>query len=359
MEPTRDALDAYLAGHPPAGTDLGAHITAFTITNVFTADPGLSRAARYSLLSSPSATAPLRVSEPGRRTLMTEVYSDDEIARGISISYQYTRPNGTLVSGDERDIPDAIAAAVRDLQGLYNDYRREIWTACQEIHATWKDALYRYGTTTTTIRQIRRVPEYLVGAPCHNPLYSLYNDHHPSLPPLNLLDELCLGYCLGELLLLTARHELGYIHLRAKAWYDRAHERGFADPDDLFLDRETWELLSARAGGYRYWTTHAIADDALRTRRDAPVDAFEAVSDLARLYDEMGVWCKAVYTAIVTAAVCEREGCVHFRRPYGGRGRPEKYCSDACEQIVERPRAARRARAYRQRVNGAALDNPT
>ncbi len=358
MAPTREALDAYLTGHPPAGTDLGAHITAFMITNVFTADPGLSRAARYSLLSSPSSTAPLRVSEPGRRTLMTEVYSDDEIAQGISISYPYKQADGTFITRTEKDFPAQIAAAVKDLQDLYNDYRKDIWTACKEIHATWKDTLRRYGVMTTTTREIRRIPEYLVGAPCHNPLYNLYNlynEQHPSLPPINLLDDLCLGYCLGEILLLTARHELGCIYLRAKAWYDRAHEQGFADPDDLFLDRDTWELLSARAGGYRYWTISVIADDARRARRDTPINALDTVSDLARLYGEMATWCKDVYKAVVTLRRCQRNGCLNTLLPHTGPGQPRKYCSEACDKRAQQEKSAKRARVYRHKINAEGL----
>lgn len=347
MDPTRDALDAYLAGHPPAGTYLGPHTKAFTITNVFTADPGLSRAARYSLLSAPSSTDALEVSSPGHRTLMTEAYSDDDIIFTIDFTHPHKFLDGTPTHLTEKDFPTTVGASVERVHREYQAHKEDIWAACQQVHALWLAALIRYGVSARPPQKLWRIPEYLEDAPCHNPLVL---DPHGALPTVTLLDELCLGYCLGELLLLTARHELGYIYLRAKAWYDRAHERGFADPDDLFLDRETWELLSARAGGYRYWTTQAIADDALRTRRDAPVDAFEPVSDLARLYGEMGTWCKEVYAAVVSPRHCQRNGCPHTLLPHTGPGRPRKYCSDACDDQAQRVKNTEWVRTHRHKV---------
>ncbi len=352
MEPTRDDMDSYFDGQPPSRMLSGAHTTPFTVTNIFADQAELTaRQPRYGLLASPSATTLLELSEPGHRFLMTTLPTDDEIANGVSVSCPVRNPDGTVEYLTEKSFPNVLAKFVKEYQRAYQEHRDDIWGACKELHAIWSGAYTKYGFTPNQKGKFRRshgIPHYLIGKPCNNPLY--LTPYISPLPTVELLDELCLGYCLGDLVFLTARHELGHIYLRVQAWHERALHRGYADPHDAFLNADDWGLLSARACGHRYRTTTTITDDELRTRHDAPVEVFESVSDMARLYWEMGQWSEKVYLTVVTAPLCERQGCTRFRRPYNGYGRPDKYCSDECGKLAERQKATVRQRRHREKL---------
>jgi hypothetical protein len=162
---------------------------------------------------------------------MTTLPTDDEIANGVSVSCPVRNPDGTVEYLTEKSFPNVLAKFVKEYQRAYQEHRDDIWEACKELHAIWSGAYTKYGFTPNQKGKFRRshgIPHYLIGKPCNNPLY--LTPYISPLPTVELLDELCLGYCLGDLVFLTARHELGHIYLRVQAWHERALHRGYADP---------------------------------------------------------------------------------------------------------------------------------
>ncbi len=187
---------------------------------------------------------------------------------------------------------------------------------------------------------------------------------HPrldSLPARPLIDELYNDRAWANLVLLTARHELGWYYLKVKTWHTTA--QGLSDLSDtslgVCLAADELEELSMRTHGYYYYKLTATDSTDVEyhdlppvERRDAPRQVFSAASDVARLYYLLTQWYLKTYNQTVRAPRCTWEGgCQNLLPKYTGHGARPQLCR---RHVQESKRASKRAYEGKRRSNQAA-----
>lgn len=217
----------------------------------------------------------------------------------------------------------------------YEQHEQQVQHACDGFAYFWRGALHLYGAAVEV-----EDPSYPEG--------DLFLEPHVDLPDVQLLADLQAEADLPSLILLTARHELTSICLKAYEWYRRVDARGYADSNDLYLTSDDWGRLTARVRGYRFIATETVGDDEHCVRTDVPVAHVNAASDIAQLYWATEQWCRWLYNDIVTLKQCARHGCGRFPLAHSGPGRPSKYCSKRCQTIAERSLSKERQKRRRQ-----------
>lgn len=156
-----------------------------------------------------------------------------------------------------------------------------------------------------------------------------------------------------QLILLTARHELGHLHeLVKKACTDTDHPRlaSYTPPDGWGLNEQCVGLLRARARGDRRRVLGVPSystdfDDTTPVRRtDTPLDIFDSSSHLAGLYHCFEAWYDHVHRIITNRMPCGLTGCSAFIPP--GR---TTYC---CNEHATEGRKANNTENKRERRKG-------
>jgi len=354
MPPIRKALDEYRYGFPQKWVPIGAHTrTLFTISNIF-ASPYATPVEQqtYDLIfDHEAANQDYSYLTPWEEELALEREVFEEQAQRLAVDHpEKTLDEWVDVSREMMLERRAFALRLRV-------------TPCHALANYWGCTLERYQKQPHPLflpsadRDLRLVAqeaapwaqEYTGKWPTFYAPCTLF-DPHVSLPRRKMVEELRHEEATADLMLLTARHELGSIYEEVRAWYTRASARDGLDPLDMCLKPWHAGLLSARARGRRSWTLGPVSDALHRRRDDNLVEKVEPQCDLSRLYYELFTWCKATYDAVLAPPLCNRDGCERTARPRAdGRGW-RLYCSDECERTVRHKTFQRASRKYRASI---------
>ncbi len=233
--PTRAALDAYL-GSPRKRTDRPR------ITNVF---------------ASPKGTPAIRA------------------AYDLCDHLADWRDELLLPSGLTADRLDDVGPAERQkIEEL--DYYRTM--NCNALFQEWACALAGY--------------EGMARDPHWSQARLYLEPFHRPLPTLDVLSKLCAQQAILHLILLTARHELGYLLEKARAGEQWRLPAG-GDLGGQGLSRDDLALLDARIRGHYYQNGREVGRDKAEACPAAPGLVFAPASDLANAYKLMRDWCRA------------------------------------------------------------------
>jgi len=339
MEPTRDALDVYL--DPPYTLPVAAppraHRRPFTVSHLWAARP----------------TAPAYVQ-----------------AHALTIDNERVWGWGAAdVSGDDlvpRARPgDPSDKDIEDGRWWFDGSDDEI---VRKVHNAqfwaWNKHMERVDGICTTLywalRTILDHTEGIIRPETEDPSLLDLEPHVSPLPSYETLDVLRRDRATTHLMLLVARHELGYIVLKVQAWL--RHRQGGGDvPGVPFLTDSDWSLLSARARGHTYIRTGVAIDQAGRSHDDAPISTFEPASDVSRLYRECAQWATTVYTKALAVHPCKLPGCARIPPQSKRTGRPQEYCCDEHRDEgwrLSRAEAKKVARAQRKAEANARQHSP-
>jgi hypothetical protein len=124
----------------------------------------------------------------------------------------------------------------------------------------------------------------------------LYFEPHISLPDRTLIHRLRDELDTWGLMLLTARHELGYLWLKAKQWCQ--------DHTRPWLDEWDWGLITVRQRAQSLWVpgkVYAVAGNV-----EAPTVRPWYPSDLAGLYASLGEVAATVYARALGVRQCKK-----------------------------------------------------
>jgi len=329
MAPTRDALDAYL--DPPyillMDAPTGAHRQPFTVSHLWAARP----------------TAPAHVQAHALTV-------DNERVWGwgaADVSAHDLAPLPRPGPPSDKDIEDGRWW----FDGSDDEIVRKVHSA--QFWA-WNKHMERVDVICSTLYWALRTmldhAQGIVRPETEDPSLLDLEPHVAPLPSYGLIDTLRRDRATAHLMLLVARHELGYIVLKVQAWLHHT-QRGDNDNGAPFLTDSDWSLLSARARGHTYIRTGVVIDQAGRSHDDAPISTFEPASNVSRLYRECAQWATTVYTKALAVHPCKLPGCDRIPPQSKGTGRPQEYCCDAHRaegQRVSRAAAKKAARARRK-----------
>lgn len=327
MPPTREALDAYL--DPPytlpVEAPAGAHRQLFTVSHLWAARP----------------TAPAHV-QAHAFTIDNEEMFGWGAADVSTQDLALLSPPGPPSDKDIEDArewfdgsDDEIARKVRRTQfSAWKAHMRRVSGICTTLYWSLKDMLDHYNGIP---QPGRMAPSTLAVEP-----------HVSPLPSYELIDVLYGEQAIAHLMLLVARHELGYIVLKVQAWLHRT-QRGDNVNGVPFLTDSDWGLLPARARGHTYIRTGVVIDQAGRSHDDAPISTFEPASDASRLYWECAQWATTVYTKALAVHPCKLPGCARIPPQSKHTGRPQEYCCDEHRAEGQRLSRAAAKRAARER----------
>jgi len=243
-----------------------------------------------------------------------------------------------------------LAATWRRAAGYDEVEDKDIWTICFWLRAAWISALDAYDDEPASLS----TPGYRGGLFLH--------PHLDSLPPRPLIEDLFRDRAWADLVLLTARHELGWYYRTIEEWHDAAVKEVSSISDASLgpcLTSEHLERLSMRTQGYYSYTLTATdSTDVAYTylppgeRHDAPRQAFHAASDVVRLYYLFTQWYRTTYDQTVREPRCAWEGGCHNLRPkYTGRGPRPTLCP---QHALESKRKGDTERQRRHRNNRSA-----
>lgn len=325
MPPTRAAIDAYLAPSDtqPVAAPAGAHRQPFTLSNIWAAH----------------STAPAYE----RRHAFTV---DNERVFGYvsaDVSVQDVLPLPAPAQPSKKDIDEEkwfFAGTDDEIARKIYDARCHSWQRHMD-RVQWVCHGFSW-RLTAMIDQYEGIPP----RPYAAPLQLAFDPYVSPLPARELIDALAQDQATAHLMMLVARHELGYIALKVEAWLQSSH-RDRRPAHAPFLTDDDWDLLSARQRGHKYIKTGASTDQYGRYRDDAPIDTFQPTSDVSRLYWECSRWAAAIYTKVLAVRPCKLDGCDRLPPQSRGRGRPPEYCCTEHQEEglrLSRAEAKRRAR---------------
>jgi len=324
MEPTQDALDNYLAGRPSAKVGPEAHRNPFSISNIFASPkeaPSLQRT--YDIVRNGCLA-----DAPDSRFPLYAYQDNPEAEAAIEKMRQNHMTSG--FSGD----PPIPYEEMRKRQRSTHDL--PIHQLCSDLLREWE------GVFLPT--DVSRMPTMAL-------IHDLYKQH-----------------AAAHLILLTARHELGTLYVKATMWGERAKKREYTNSNDVALSRNDLGRLSARARGHRYWDIGEsinLSQDKgdWEKRTDAPTQYLIPSSDLADLYWQFYNWYCSIYREIVKGPECKGPGggkkCPYHRRLIlkQGRGTKPGRCAD-CKSAVERAQSRVRVTRFRAPKDGV-VENVT
>lgn len=241
MEPTREALDAYLDPpyRLPIDAPAGAHRQPFTLSNIWAAHPTTPEDERRYALSvdnermfgyvaaDVSAHDMLPLPPPGPP-------NKDEIEQRAWF----------FVGSDDESAQ--IDQKVYEIQfEAWQRHMHRVDRVCWGFSFTLKDMLDHYEGSP---RRPYAAPSRLA-----------FDPHVSPLPSYELIDTLSRERAIAHLMLLVARHELGYIVLKGQAWRASSPAR-LSLSGEPFLTDDDWGLLSARARGHTSIRTGSAKD---------------------------------------------------------------------------------------------------
>lgn len=303
LKPTQEELERYthrmpLPAEAPAGADRW-----FTISNIF---------------ASPTDAPRMRKSY-------------DWIRSGCLANAEGT----ALLTIWADDVDECPESERRD----YQRHKQDVWRVCSDLCLVWEAALdtYEGGEAAPELDRAR-----------------LHLEPHVSLPSPELIRALYAVYNTWSLLLITARHELGYLYRKVEDWHKQACTLPELSMDILPACLDHWDLglLSARTRGYLF-VEPGHADSAVRAadylapirRTDAPCRRLSPDSSLAMLYWHFRNWYEYVYYATVNARKCNSRGCPRLAKGWGGVGPVPSLCGEhtkAHKREIDRQRQQRR-----------------
>lgn len=220
-----------------------------------------------------------------------------------------------------------LAIKFRQAIGYNEAENLEVWQICAWLRIAWLGALGAYEsddsalptpTNGTRIGQLFLHPRL------------------PTLPTEAVIQDLYGDRAWADLVLLTARHELGWYYLKVKAWHQEATKLTELSDASLgvCLTAEELERLSMRTQGFYYYSLSSIdstdieyPDQPPVERHDAPRQQFDATSDMSRLYFLLTQWYLKTYNHTVRAPRCTwPAGCSTLLLKYKGKGKHPQYC---------------------------------
>ncbi len=344
MEPTREALREFL--HPTSPAHIGGART-FTVSNLYGFPYGFPRV---------TTVIPLYISTSWAqdyRDEMLDVHipdydqiarqAEDRLDKTFGVGRDYLSPMMTefcvpCVQRHGGTFPSTRAESINvEVQMAKNSYerrRREIAEACSHFGVQWLIAFHM----VTTAELKKREPHMSVRLE----VLQLYP--HLSLPNSALIEDMRRNLDLRGLIVLTARHELGYIYLKAREWHQWIQEGQDSLADVTFLNQVDWDRINARIRVVPYIQCTPAKDNDHRLRSDTPVDTPKYPSDLARLYSEMAEWCKSVYESLFKPQTCQVCAKPFWQKQ---RGRPRCFCP-TCSRQVDSKKSTPRQQKHRK-----------
>ncbi len=317
MEPTVENLEDYYLGACPPWVPAGTHADFLTISNVFACSYGAPfEQALYDIF--------VDALYAGYRSPRREFYTDEE------------RIKLTIALLDQR-YPQKSHAERREMAEKSLIERKDtsiaVTIACSLILVNyWKETLQQYNSPPKPLDlSLIRNPEEE---------WSLYYDKmdppvlvpmvlfqpHVSLPTLDVIEALASEAATESLMILTARHELGYLYRKVQQWHNVASKLDRWEHVPNGLSSKDLGLLAARARGYSSYTVGPAGGEYRQDRVDAPTRRLLPESDLAALYGHFIGWYEEVYPLVTRARTCKLEGCTALLPPYSGSGRPQEFC---------------------------------
>ncbi len=325
LSPTRQALDDYLAGKGPR-----------FISNVFSSSLSAPAAQReYDLFPVPvlpdaigDDLLPIAPPPPPHWLMDTR-----SISAGTTIVrlepppphwlMDTTRPSEGTVAFVRSDV------AREDAQARCAERLRLVDALCTGLAIEWQHtlALYRgeIQPETWPWKKLYLVPSQI------------------KQPSAELITELAHDLQAHHLLLLTARHELGYLHSKVNNWC----ARGGVDPDDKALGQADLARIAARTRAATRYQTAPAVDQYRGPRADAPAIAYSVADGLPHLYQQFYRWWEDVYDAVTAPRRCRQ--CQQLLDISAGPGRPNEFCSEACSKLFRKEYKAANARDSRRK----------
>lgn len=307
MEPTLGNVRAYLRGQPPAWAPQTAHRKSLVLSNIFTSPRGApGEQLLYDLDDVHAALDGNNLADAAGSDLY--IWSAAEVARGLS---------GHLSE-----------SAWPEVQANYAEEAAKLLWLCEVLGAQWRRALHRYAQDAA---HTPADDPRLLGDEERPRDEMLFLSPHIQLPDaalITLLSEARSAFDgadrLPLLLLLTARHELGYLYSKTNAWSSSSVPTGSC------LTDWDWGLLAARDRAIESWRPRSVLTTMGQNVTDVSLHR-AAKGDIAHLYNLLTQWVRTVQRTAQRVKVCNKPGCanpVRGRRGGGAKrgGAPSKYC---------------------------------
>jgi len=170
---------------------------------------------------------------PNNNVTITNVFTSEE--PGLSI---HDIVRNQYLEG----VSPELARKWRQAVGYDESEDLQTWKISRWLHIAWISALDAYESEPESLSK----PGYRGGLFLHPRL--------PTLPPRPLIEDLYQDRAWLDLVLLTARHELGWFYLKVKTWHEAAARlNDLSDPSlGACLTNDELEHLSMRTHGYYY-----------------------------------------------------------------------------------------------------------
>jgi len=338
LEPDYAPLNEYLYPSEAAspGTPIGAHTHPFSVSNVFSSPVNAPEEQRQFDLAPGGNFVPNNLADVrGTALLPLEIGEDPIVADGVEIVRTPVRELGmsgfgrgkewfTLSAVDPQTRrPDHSPVFIQQRQGTIAAHNKAVKWLCDVLGGHWEMALFYYHNASVVAQAWQPDPA--------TPLFLNPHLQVQPLPDLSFLTGLqgVQGECqIHHLLLLTARHELGYIYQKVEKWRITPITQR---PDRCLSD---WDLglLTARSRSIPQWTNRRVKN---KLGQKGFVSKLEYLhtSDLAERYHRTGEWARNVQMAVLDMGVCKQPGCtnpVRMTLSGGSRnaGGSSMYCDD-------------------------------
>lgn len=247
-------------------------------------------------------------------------YEGDAL-KGVLI-YHY--PEGTKIRRGYRRVGTVREDQREEIQAFNN----KIEGVCSGLTHAWEAAFEHYSPQwKQRIQELERdaLPEYPIDLSGWG-RGGLYLDPHPTLPHPDLISSLCRESDLPQLIVLTARHELGYLYRKIERWRALGDRVGTALP----LSTWDWSLLAARAGYVSGWDPSVVRDPTLGYVA-VPIPSMTPQTTLGALYAHLGEFAATLQRDRLQVRTCQTitDGmrCGAPVPAYEGAGPPYKHCA--------------------------------
>lgn len=333
LDPDYEHLHTYL--YPSeARTDAapaGAHTAPFSVSNIFSSPLNAPESQRLFDLAPVGTYVPNNLADFSGPELLHVVRGEDPIVpEGQDIVLTPLSNFGLTGFGGGKEWFDLAPvdpqtrrpvynpALLQQLQERIDNHNGVVDWLCDVVSGHWKMALFRYHNARPAGQDWQPDPGhplFLEPAPC-------------PLPDQALISELADTRQTHHLLLLTARHELGYIYHKVEQWRKLPLHRR----PPCCLSEWDLGLLTARSRSVPQWSNRRVKGSggghAFVTKLD-----YKHTSDLAERYHRIGHWARDMQMAVLEVGLCKQPGCTNPIRMTlrGGStkgGAPSLYCEE-------------------------------
>lgn len=333
LEPDYAPLNEYLYPSEAAspGTPIGAHTHPFSVSNVFSSPVNAPEEQHRFDLAPGGNFVPNNLADvSGHGLLPIELNEDPIVPDGLDVVLTPVRQLGMSGFGRSKEWfalsavdpqtrrPEYSPVLLQQRQEVITAHNKAIKWLCDVLDGHWEMALFRYHNTPSLAQAWQVDPGY--------PLF--LNPAPEPLPDQRVVAELARLRHTHHLLLLTARHELGYIYRKVEQWRKLSADRRPVG----CLSQWDWGLITARSRSIPRWINHPVAGTSGEQTMMPKLHHLQT-SDLARRYHQIGKWARDVQMAVLDIGVCKQPGCTNPVRMTlrGGStkgGAPSLYCDD-------------------------------